>query len=210
MNSDSTYTGIELFPTLIWKISLNGTLTDKVYDRLKSSLDDTKNNSLGNLTSSNSYVLNHPDLKEFKEQLTTHTNNYFSYTQHPPDNMELYITQSWTNLTKKDRYHSSHSHANSLVSGVFYLEATEQDNITFKHPWKLNFQQLAVSTTTIDKYNALIWQVPIYRNDLILFPSTMRHGVEVKKHQGDRISLAFNSFFKGTIGCEPSLSELTI
>ena len=155
-------------------------------------------------------MLNHPDLKEFKEQLTTHTNNYFSYTQHPPDNMELYITQSWTNLTKKDRYHSSHSHANSLVSGVFYLEATEQDNITFQHPWKLNFQQLAVSTTTIDKYNALIWQVPIYRNDLILFPSTMRHGVEVKKHQGDRISLAFNSFFKGTIGCEPSLSELTI
>ena len=34
--------------------------------------------------------------------------------------------------------------------------------------------------------------------------------VEVKKHEGDRISLAFNSFFKGTIGCEPSLSELTI
>ena len=210
MTPDFTYTGIELFPTLIWKISLNGTLTDKVYDRLKSSLDDTEKNSLGNLTSKNSYVLNHPDLKEFKEQLTTHTNNYFSYTQHPPDNMDLYITQSWTNLTKKDRYHSSHSHANSLVSGVFYLEATKQDSITFQHPWKLNFEQLAVSPTTRDKYNAVLWKVPVYRSDLILFPSTMHHGVEAKKHKGDRISLAFNSFFKGTIGCEPSLSELTI
>ena len=37
--------------------------------------------------------------------------------------IHLKITQSWINFTKKGEYHHPHAHPNSLISGVFYVEA---------------------------------------------------------------------------------------
>jgi len=45
---------------------------------------------------------------------------------------------------------------------------------------------------------------------LILFPSSLTHGVEIKKDNEERISLAFNTYFKGTLGSAKSLTELKL
>ena len=49
------------------------------------------------------------------------------------------------------------------------------------------------------------------KNDLLfIFPSPLYHSVSTKKGDNERISLAFNTFFKGKIGTEKDLTELII
>jgi len=43
-----------------------------------------------------------------------------------------------------------------------------------------------------------------------MFPSPTTHQVDVKKGKNTRISLAFNTFYKGTIGSNSSLTELIL
>jgi hypothetical protein len=43
-----------------------------------------------------------------------------------------------------------------------------------------------------------------------MFPSSTTHQVDVKKGKNTRISLAFNTFIKGTLGDNFSLTELKL
>jgi hypothetical protein len=43
-----------------------------------------------------------------------------------------------------------------------------------------------------------------------MFPSSTTHQVETKKGTNTRISLAFNTFYKGTIGSNKDLTELIL
>jgi hypothetical protein len=43
-----------------------------------------------------------------------------------------------------------------------------------------------------------------------MFPSSTTHQVETKKGNNTRISLAFNTFYKGTIGSNKDLTELIL
>ena len=203
------YNNIELFPTLVWQTNLGDTLTDEGRQALLDSIEDHRDNPLGNRTSKDSYVLEHPDLKEFKDELTLHARNYFDYTQHPPKETQLYITQSWTNLTRKNEQHNTHSHANSLISAVFYLQASD-DEIHFYNSISGGLVQLLPASESFDRYNAFSWKVTVQANDLLIFPSRLMHSVPKKENTGDRISLAYNTFFRGTIGSNEGLTELKL
>ena len=203
------YDNIELFPSLVWHINLGDCLTKPELKVLTDSLKEknVKPNLLGNTTSKNNYILDQDKLKDFKEHLTAHCINFFDYTEHPPDAKGLYITQSWTNLNVKHDQHGQHSHANSMISGVYYFQACEDDCIMFHHPWRRSLQ-LLVYTEHFDKYNAMSWRVPVKTNDLILFPSWLQHSVPKKEHSGARMSLAFNTFYKFPLGSADTLTEL--
>ena len=43
-----------------------------------------------------------------------------------------------------------------------------------------------------------------------MFPSSTIHQVETKQGKNTRISLAFNTFYKGTIGSNAALTELIL
>jgi len=45
---------------------------------------------------------------------------------------------------------------------------------------------------------------------LFIFPSPLYHSVSIKTDNIERISLSFNTFFKGRIGTEKDLTELII
>ena len=45
---------------------------------------------------------------------------------------------------------------------------------------------------------------------LVMFPSSTIHQVETKKGTNTRVSLAFNTFYKGIIGSNSNLTELII
>ena len=203
------YDNIELFPTLVWHINLGDIISDKGREVILDSLEETKENPLGNRTSKETYILDHPELKDFKDALTLHTTNYFHYTQYPPKEAELYITQSWTNLTRKSEQHQSHSHANSLVSAVFYFQA-ENDEIHFYNPIGGGLIQLLVASEEYQRYNAQSWRVQVETNDLLIFPSRLSHSVPKKENTGDRISLAYTTFVRGTLGDYTSLTELKL
>ena len=60
-------------------------------------------------------------------------------------------------------------------------------------------------------WNSGTWSFNTNHNMLILFPSWLEHGVEQnEKATTNRISLAFNTFVKGTIGMADALNELIL
>lgn len=122
--------------------------------------------------------------------------------------VEFYITQSWANFTETGGHHHRHAHQNSLVSGVFYINADEQnDKIHFA---KDQYNTIDIPPTSWNLYNSKTWWMPAKTGSLILFPSSLIHFVESTVSANERVSIAFNSFVKGTIGSYPELTGLKL
>lgn len=162
----------------------------------------------GNLVSTNRCVLDDPDLSEINEFCLNSAREFIKIYNPPKNYFELYITQSWINYTSKEQSHHKHSHPNSFISGVFYINANkEHDKIFFLSP---HSPLLTYETETYNIFNSEEWFVPVETNMLVLFPSSLKHYVRVNTEPHVRTSLAFNTFVKGTFGTEKTLTELNL
>ena len=166
----------------------------------------------GNITSNNNYVLENKTLKNLKKDLHTKVMDYFDKVICTDNLITPYITQSWINYTESDQFHHRHSHPNSFVSGIFYISADKKvDSVTFYKGYldhtKLNIK---LDITKYNTFNSSSWFFPVKTGDVILFPSTLAHGVDKKQETPTRISLAFNIFIKGKIGNKHNLTELIL
>jgi uncharacterized protein (TIGR02466 family) len=120
--------------------------------------------------------------------------------------VSLYLTQSWANYTEVGQFHHKHSHPNSVVSGVFYPQADRAvDKIYF---YKDGYERIKIPAAEFNPYNSESWWFEVGAGDLILFPSHLTHMVETKVGDNTRISIAFNTFLKGYIGSDESLTGL--
>ena len=210
------YTTYDLFPTLAWKVrspyKFNN--TEKKYITEQLNKQNIISNGLGNYTSKNNRILDHPILEDFKAECIKHLNNYYDYAYQPIDPPTFYITQSWLNRTRYEETHLNHAHSNSFLSAVYYYKTlsssndSKKDRIRFWTPVPHAHWETPAKTYTL--YNSRTWDVYVSTGDLIVFPSWFQHSVPHKKTTGDRISLAFNSFFKGTMGHKDSLNELVL
>jgi uncharacterized protein (TIGR02466 family) len=196
---------IPIFPTPIYKTNLSRIFSNEELFFVDEIKKETHKN-YGNLNSLNTYILNNLIFKELKDELTSHINNFFNTIINPKYDPQLYITQSWLNYTKEKEFHHIHSHHNSIVSGVLYINADKNnDEITFL---KKNFNEIQVERKNDNPYNANTCNFTVETGNLLLFPSSLDHWVSAKKGTNTRISLAFNTFIKGKIGEENSLTEL--
>jgi uncharacterized protein (TIGR02466 family) len=126
----------------------------------------------------------------------------------PSNKVKPYITQSWLNYTKKNQYHHKHQHPNSLVSGVFYINADEKlDKIKF---FKEDYQPIKLEIKEYNLFNSQSWWFTVKTGDIVLFPSSLTHMVETKEGDNTRVSLAFNVFVEGKIGDNKGLTELIL
>jgi uncharacterized protein (TIGR02466 family) len=165
-------------------------------------------NNVGNKTSKNNYVLDSKELKELKNILTIKVNEYLKIITSPKTDCELYITQSWINYTEKNGHHHKHYHPNSYLSGIIYLNADKlQDKIYFVRPGRDFFN---IQTENYNLSNSETWFFTTGTKDIVIFPSKLEHYVEVAPSEETRISLSFNTFFKGSIGIDHSLTELKL
>lgn len=198
---------INLFPTPVLSLKLK---RDFVAEEIQffNKLTDNVRDNIGNKTSIDTNVLNNPELEHLKIALTSMANSYLDSVDNPASDLKLYITQSWMNLTGQKGWHHQHSHPNSYVSGVFYTNANKAtDKITFYNP-KNN--QFSILPKTYNLYNSKSWSIPVETGDLLLFPSSLMHMVETVETDSVRTSIAFNTFFKGTLGNELDLTLLNL
>jgi len=121
---------------------------------------------------------------------------------------EIYITQSWLNLTKKDQFHHTHKHPNSILAGVFYLQTVDDDCISFDNT--LRVDQVRPSIKSFNSWNSSLYNLPVHKNMLVIFPSSLMHNVPTVKSDQVRISLAFNTFVKGVLGKDDQLSRVNL
>ena len=197
----------QLFPEPVYFTALERQLTKRELKEINTQKTKTFKN-IGNATSNNTYVLENKALKNLKEDLYKIVLDYFDKVVCTDNSIVPYITQSWLNYTKNKQFHHTHSHANSYVSGVFYINADKKvDKIKF---YKDNNSLFKLKTTKFNIFNSDSWWYSIKTGDVILFPSSLRHGVNKKEGKNIRISLSFNVFLKGTIGDKHELTELVI
>ena len=201
----SIVTGI--FPEPIYLTKLDKKFTDtenEFFEKIKS--DTTKNQ--GNITSKNNYVLNEKPFSNLKKELNKIIKDYFEKVINSSNNLKPYITQSWLNYTKENEFHHKHNHPNSIVSGVLYINCDKNfDKICFH---KTQYQTISPKVKNFNLFNSNSWSFDVETYDVILFPSSLNHSVQIKKDKNIRISLAFNTFVKGLIGDTGDLTELKL
>ena len=211
-NTNSLTTIVEpeitgIFPTPIYISYMDREFTQDEMNVFNSAEKTTVPNA-GNVTSANNYILNEPGLEGVRNILTAHVAEFIKRIHAPKYEMFPYITQSWTNYTKEKEYHHSHEHPNSFISGVLYINANnDHDNITFQ---RKGYQQIKPVPKDWNWYNSESWFFTVKTGMIVLFPSGTTHMVENKGGDNTRISLAFNTWFKGTMGENQQLTELVL
>jgi len=108
----------------------------------------------------------------------------------------LSIDNVWININYYKDFNCEHIHANSKISGVFYIETPKDcGNIEFvsndanmkNYDWNKN------SIKTPNEYTAAHWVMPSIKNRLYLFPSWLLHKVLPNLNpKKERISISFN------------------
>ena len=198
-----------LFPESVYVSTLGRALTKTELKTINKYKKETYKNH-GNTTSSDTYVLENKTLKNIKEDLQKRVIDYFDKVVCTSNSIIPHITQSWINYTETNQFHHRHFHSNSYVSGVFYIDAKKEvDQITFYRPGEAQ-KAIHLIVTQYNQFNSANWGCSIQTGDVVLFPSSLHHGVQKKKGNNIRISLSFNVFFKGTIGDNKLLTELVL
>ena len=197
-----------IFPVPIYTTKIDRAFTKKELQFVKEQKNHTYKNT-GNFTTYDSYILNKKEFKNIKKFLEKCCKDYLEKIICSKNNISLYITQSWLNYTEESQFHHKHEHPNSVVSGVLYLDTDKKtDQIVFSHP--IRYQQIQPDVGKFNIWNSDSWWIPVETGELFMFPSSLTHQVVTKKGNNTRISLAFNTFYKGTIGSEDRLFELII
>jgi uncharacterized protein (TIGR02466 family) len=197
----------EIFPTLVMKFNLERDFSN---DEI-SFIHDTKTKvykNYGNYSSTNTFILNEPQMSELKKFCESSLEFYFEEFYKPLTKVKSTITQSWLNYTENNQHHHGHTHPNSLISGVFYISANkDSDRICF---CRNDYKQISIAEREKNDYNTDEIEFKVNSGELLLFPSNLIHKVPLKNDKDLRISLAFNSFITGEIVFLRSLNYLKL
>jgi len=209
--TNQTIKGIHgIFPCPVYITKRDTNLSPKEEKEIRKIVKEGMHKNTGNSDSINSNIFN-GKLKKIKQFCEQHIKTYVEQSINPKEELDFYITQSWLNITKPGEFHHVHSHQNSIISGVFYISTEEDDKITFTDPNFKIKELIKFELEDFNLFNSTNWFFPSITNELILFPSWLEHRVEPnEKATTDRISIAFNTFVRGTLGRRKELTELIL
>jgi uncharacterized protein (TIGR02466 family) len=198
------------FPTPLGFLQMDKALSKKILEFMKSKEIQIERNNRLNGISSSQYILENDELSDIKKVLTDSVNEYFKEIVTPDQDMKLYITNSWINVTKNGESHHPHKHPNSIVSAILYIDTCEEDTISFINERTDVFGNLKFTMGHSEtKWTTPEWSTSAMVNTLIMFPSSLPHHVHPRPNacKGTRISLAFNTWFKGEMGLDVSCAD---
>ena len=197
-----------LFPTPIYMTNMDRPFTKQELKFVEQQKKHCVKNE-GNINTKDNYILNRKEFKNIKKFLDQCCKDYVDRIICPKKNIELYITQSWLNYTEKNQYHHRHEHPNSVVSGVLYFNSDKDMIKFFSH---IRYKQIKpeIDDSKYNIWNSDSWWFAIESGQLVLFPSSTTHQVDTKQGNNTRISLAFNTFYKGRLGLNSNLTELIL
>ena len=188
-----------IFPTPVGFLQMDKALNKKILEFIKIKQLKFIKNPAGNSISSDVYILDNDELSDIKKVLTDSVNEYFKEIVNPDKDMKLYITNSWINVSKNGESHHAHKHPNSIVSAILYIDTCEGDTISFIKEHQDLFGNFKYTGTHATMWYSAECFGSVVVNTLIMFPSTLPHQVNPRPNTctGTRISLAFNTWFKG-------------
>lgn len=158
---------------------------------------DTNNGSF----TKDKYILNKmPVLKnKIEKQIELFTRNYLKINK----DIGFRLLNSWTNIHYPNDFAQSHTHINSVFSGVYYLQTTDNSgDLEFSTPHFNNniSKGLLFQFDEYTHVNANHYRIKPYDGEIVIFPSHLAHGVCKNESDQERYSLAFNVFPTGVLG----------
>jgi hypothetical protein len=178
---------VHLFPTTIYLKNCNldlKSLTEQCYAHREKKESVYKSNIGG-------YQGNNFENENLKKEII----NSIPLLDHKPIR-DLSIDM-WVNINKNFDYNFMHNHApynGAVLSGVFYVCCPENSgNINFFDP-----RYFVTNALDMQYYNDgnIYWYFEPEENLMLIFPSWLHHGVDRNQSDEDRISIAFNIFWK--------------
>ena len=179
------------FPQVVWSAMLhsidNRELKHWAYDRKKNDVG-RKISNYGGYQSSDIRPGDHEQIDKLVEILDKEIFNCCKQVGLP----ELQIYNIWLNINSPNSYNQVHTHAESVLSGSYYIDANpQQGNLYFNRNDNAEYHmpQVVDNETyfTCSRANYAAKSGALY-----IFPSWLPHGVDGNQSKSDRISLAFN------------------
>lgn len=103
----------------------------------------------------------------------------------------LKLSNIWFNINYPNGFNTLHDHPGSVFSGVYYVEATEdQGNIVFERTD--NAQYFLPTVRHKNSFNSTSFAYKSVTSALYIFPSWLKHRVEPNNTNFNRISISFN------------------
>ena len=148
-------------------------------------------------------VLEHKLLLECKNQLLSSVHDYFYNVLNHTNDVKFELIASWFNLHKKGQWCHEHSHTNSTISGVWYIDVTEDSgDIAFIREQNIFGNGIEFENVKDNHYNRSCYIHKPKNGDVLIFPSIMKHYVYENMTNKSRISLPFNCVHRGTVWTE--------
>lgn len=113
---------------------------------------------------------------------------------------KLKLKNFWLNINSKKDFNTPHTHASSVISGVFYVKTPENcgdlilknKNDDILRCYLRHSNLIGGIDYSFTEFTSELWNVVPEENTLVLFPSWIEHYVEPSKSDEKRISIAFN------------------
>ena len=199
---------LKLFPTPVAVFDFKPLSEEERSTIVNTASGNTTSTYLENVSSKDKYILRNKKLKRLQKDIQTCIDDYKNEIM--SCDQELYMTNSWVNFLLPQKRFPIHHHSNSIVSGVYYIKTDKgMPNIELEHP-NTNSWRLTWKRKEYNHANCLSSNIEIGDNRLILFPSTIWHGVNKNLSSTTRVSLSFNTFLRGALDSNGYVSQVTL
>ena len=179
------------FPSVVWSGFFEGldtfALKKFAYDKKTSDPGVVISNYSG-YQSTSLIEGEHPEI----QKLVNHLNSEVALCATQTGMPDLQLYNMWININPPNSYNHLHNHIGSVLSGVYYIDANEnQGNIQFERSDSGEYH-IPENLTKTTYFNSTRATYKAKTGAVYIFPSWLKHSVEGNLSKADRISIAFN------------------
>lgn len=152
-------------------------------------------------------ILDHPIFGDYSDKIDSLVSEFvFEISKFDQSKLFLDRVASWSNRHHYSDWAQDHSHVNSFVSGVWYLETPENcGDLNLQSPHIGFGLPLDYPRVEYNDYNSHSCTLKAMKNKIYIFPSTLRHSVFRNESEHVRTSIAFNYYARGILETEDNL-----
>jgi len=128
-----------------------------------------------------------PELNDLFQKIELEGNKFAKQTEMKP----VRLDNVWININGFKDYNETHVHSGCTFSGTYYVQA--ESEIVFHNPadnieydWNLDTKQ------GNNEYNMARGGIPPNKQELLIFPSWLKHSVMPNLSNEERITISFN------------------
>jgi uncharacterized protein (TIGR02466 family) len=185
---------LPLFPTPLYTSLIDVSSTETEF--FKNSVMKQRPNGF---ISDNQYVLS--GTPNVAEQIVLHAREFITLLGY---NLDVQLTTSWVNLHKRGDKGRPHAHANSMISGVLFLDTPPNSGDFHLYSPASNGNRLfsthmQADVTSLNEYNSEHRTIKPVSGQCVMFPSYLIHQVSENMIDASRWTVAFNFFAYGKI-----------